>query len=221
MVEDKESDKKIGGEYVWIPAVVSFLSGIVILGLKLSEQKETSWSWVIWAFIIVVFVTFGLSIGIFLFNKIRNKRSSERKFHTRAECDVMLRKEAKSRFGYRLGDFTHTGDSFEGSGWFGESTNKDKIYYALYRIEERGAKKRYLLACQNMEYGDEDMVAFEHSPMSFAEIKMLREEMCNRLCKYPQNVEKTEKKLIDEVSGRMQVEKTEKPVQKKEEEDED
>jgi hypothetical protein len=212
--------------YLWIPAIVTFLVVIITAILKFAEKTPggfTTWGWIIAIWFLTLLITFGASMAAYLLLSIKNKKPAERAFNRREFCDNTLRSEIRKRTGYNLEDFTETGDSIEGVGWFGAGSKKDdqnKIYYHLYRIQH-GTKKRYLLGVMNMEAGDEDSVTLVQSPMNFQGLQELITETCNRLCKNPQQTVMRESIYRDEVSGRERIEREKSPFDRPENEDVD
>jgi len=212
----KPERERIKPVYLWIPAIVTFLVFLVTLILKLAEKTPdgfTSWGWVIAIWFLTLLITFGASMAAYLIVSIKDKRPMERAFNRREFCDTALRGEIRRRTSYNLDDFTETGDSVEGFGWFGAGSKKDdqsKIYYHLYRIQH-GTKKRYLLGMMDMEQGNEDNVNLAQSPMNFQDLMELINETGNRMCKNPQRVVTKESVYRDEVSGRERIEKEKSP----------
>jgi large-conductance mechanosensitive channel len=210
--------------FIWIPAIVSGLMFIIIMILKLAEKTNngfTTWGWVIAIIIITLIVTFGISIAVYLFTSLKDKKPEERKYNSREKCDILLRKEIRRRTNYNLSDFSETGESIEGVGWYGigqGEKDQDLIYYHLYRIQ-KGTRKRYLLGVMDTEVGKEDHVIITQSPMNFQDLRKLIRETCNGLCRNPERMMKQERIYRDEISGRSEVETTESPFDMPENQD--
>ena len=202
--------------YLWVPSIVSVLVIVLTLLMKVTEKTPngfTSWGWVITVWVLTLIVTFGISIAVWLFLSIKDQKPLERQFNSREKCDHLLRQEIRRRTGYNLADFTETGDSIEGVGWFGagtKQTDQDLIYYHLYRIK-KGQLNRYLLGVMCTEQGKEDMVVITQSPMNFTDLKQLIEDTCNRLCRNPLRTVTRQSIYRDEVSGRSRVESEKSP----------
>jgi hypothetical protein len=113
-----------------------------------------------------------------------------------------------------LSDFSDTGDSTEGVGWFGQgntTADQEKIYYHLYRIQ-KGSRKRYFLGLQNMQEKLEDDIIILQSPLNFINLNKIILENANKLCRNPVRTVTREKVFTDEVSGRSRTEKEESPL---------
>lgn len=221
---DGKQREGIGAVYIWIPALVSFVAIAFVLALKLTEKELnsfTSWGWVVFIIIVSVILSFGISLLIYLILSLKDKKTTDREFYGRKFCNAKLKSEVKSRFNYKMSEFTETGDSVEGAGWFGDGrVQKDKIYYHLYRID-KGTFKRYVLGAINMEKSKIDMVNFSQGVMNWREFSQLKREICNELCEHPEQIVKSEKQFIDTMSGRSQIERTETPLEKEEREEEE
>lgn len=208
--------------FLWVPGIVSFVFFLVFLLLKVSEKVENSfmsWGWVFGSLVIVLLVTFGISLVVYLFLSMKSKGVQERRFNSRERCDDLIRREIRRRTGYNLSDFTETGDSVEGVGWFGQGgkDDQDKLYYHLYRIQ-KGSLRRYFLGLMNMQEDLSDDIIIVQSPLNFVDLNKLILETGNRLCRNPVRVMTKERVFTDEVSGRSRVEKEESPLDVKESE---
>jgi uncharacterized integral membrane protein len=222
--QDTTTRVKMKPIFIILPSVVSFIIILTVFILKLTEKTEngfTSWAWVFGIIFLTLIITFGISIAVHLFTSLRDKKPEGRKFNSRERCDVLIRNEIRTRTGYNLSDFSETGDSIEGVGWYGmgkEKDDQDLIYYHLYRIL-KGTRKRYLLGVMNTEIGKEDHLIITQSPMNFNDLQKLINETCNRLCRNPERVVRQERVYKDEVSGRSETEVTESPLDSPENED--
>lgn len=223
--EDGVKREGISPVFVWIPSLISFVGIVFLLALKLTERQQnsfTSWGWVVFVMVILVVLSFGISLVIYLIASLKNKPEKEREFFGREYCNAKIKKEIKNRFHYRVDDFAETGDSIEGSSMFGDarSGERDLVYYHLYRILE-GSRKRYLLACMNMEKVKIDRVIFNQNVMNLTNISETIREYCNRLVDHPEIMVRSEKQFIDTMSGRSQIEKTETPLEKEQREEDE
>lgn len=222
-VEEREVKREaMRPAYLWVPSILSFVVIVLLLILKVVGVVGAGWGWVVLWWVVVLIVSFGVSIAIWLLVSMKDVGPSERAYNLRGQCDHLLRQEIRRRTGYNLSDFTETGDSVEGIGWFGagqSEKDQDKIYYHLYRIK-RGQFNRYLLGVMNSEKGKEDMVIIKQSPMNFNDVDRLIEETCNRLCRNPVRRVTREKIYSDEVSGRSRIEREESPLDQPENQDE-
>jgi hypothetical protein len=222
-IKDEQYRQGMSPIFIWIPAIISFVVIVFVLVLKFTEKfpnSFTSWAWVVAIILITVVFTFGMSIIIYLVTSIRNKKPLAVEYSTREECDIAIKSEIKRRTGYTLGDFTETGDSIEGNGYYGKR-GQALIYFHVYRIN-KGALKRYVLGLKNMEK-DKDLVILVQSPMNFVAIDEVIAKYAERLTPDQMRYSENENVFTDSVTGRTEIKRTRTPYeeQKKKDDEED
>ena len=215
--EAKEVDRApMKPMFIWLPLLTGFVLSVLWMILKFTEKTEsgfTTWGVVIILILLSFGLPFGASILLYRLLSLKDKTPQGRRFNTQDQCDKTIRKRLQDRTGYTLEDFTETGESIEGVGWFGEGRRDDQdlIYFHLYRIR-KGQFMRYLLVVMNTEVGKEDIMNTKQSVMNFPNIEQTVRNMCNLICRNPQKTITKETRFYDEVAGRGRTEKTESPL---------
>jgi uncharacterized integral membrane protein len=209
--------------YVWIPLILSVVVTIFVLILKFSEKVNdsfASWTWVFGIIGLAFLLSFGLSLIIYLVFSLRHKKPDAVEYNTREFCDREIRQEIRRRTGYNLSDFTDTGDSVEGNGFYGEH-GQSLIYWHLYRLQ-KGQRRRYVLGMRNMERG-KDLQILVQSPMNFLDVDAVVERYANRLTSSPQKYSSEENIFTDQVTGRQEIRRKRMPIldSKKDDEEEE
>lgn len=221
-LEFKEARESLKPIFIWIPAIFTALIIIFCLIMKFSESTKDSfmsWGWIVTTIILCTLISFGMSIIIYFLTSYKSAKPKGFEYNGRAFCDKKIRDEIKSRTNYNLGDFTQTGDSTEGVGYYGEN-GEDLVYYHLYRIKE-GSKNRYFLGVMNMRKDRSDLLTIVQSPMNFSNLQQLIDDLSQKLTPKPRRTIIKEKEYIDEVAGRRSKETEEKPYNEDEEEIDD
>ena len=210
-----------GAVYIWIPLILSFVVSVFVLILKFSERVKdsfTSWTWVFGIIGLAFLLSFGLSLIIYLVFSLRNKKPVDVEYNTREFCDREIRQEIRRRTGYNLSDFTDTGDSVEGNGFYGER-GQSLIYWHLYRLQ-KGQRRRYVLGMRNMEKG-KDLQILVQSPMNFLDVDAVVERYANRMTSSPMKYSSEEQIFTDQVTGRQEIRRKRMPFLDVKEDDDD
>jgi hypothetical protein len=184
-LEKRNSDevKGFGGSFVVVPLVLTILSIIIILIVKLLVVDDWDWGGAILSFLGCLFVFWALSVIIFLATRNPNKVVGEKVFNSDDDCCNMLREKIVRETGRVVKDYSETGDSSAGSGYFGEGVG-ELVYHHIFRLVG-GGHNRYALAAMNMERGRENVSRVVQSPLNFYELQKQIDVVCNSLVSKP------------------------------------
>lgn len=212
--------EKMKPVYFVVPCILTGVFFLLFLVLKLAEKSLNGfmrWGWVFGSVFIFGLLSFGISSVIYLFLSQKDGHFGEARLLSRERCDKLMRGEIRNRTGFNLGDFSHTADSVEGVAFFGVG-GELKLYYHLYRIENR-ALKRYFLGVMNMLESDSDDITWLQVPSNFSDVRGVVNDYGNMMCKSPIRSVVKESVFRDEVSGRSRVDKEESPLDAPEDSD--
>lgn len=211
MVEEPKKSKTSKWFYL-VPLLATALA--VIIFIILAIIKKMSWTSVIIYSVVVLIASSVISLIIALATA-KSEPKGERKYHDRKFLEECIRNEFIGR-GRNINPFTDTQHSFARIITYGG----EKFFAELFRDADPSIQYYYMVVI-NMEEGKEDMLSIEQTPQNYteagkvAQMKSMVEDLAEKKEK-PTIIEKT---ITDELSGRVSMEKTEKPEEEKKEED--
>lgn len=224
----------------FIPSRVGLLFVLVVVA-GMGDRRFTRWNWIIPVFVgVVVFLirlvvklvsgspgwgsVLWFGVGGLLFSffvsllvywvRLYGGRSQDRFYHTREECEGLIRGELVRRYRVFVDSFVSVPESVsEVHYWGAEGRPKTKIFLQIFRLVDG-----YLFAGMNMEVGFEDDRFLHKYSLNLTVVERERvvERVLNGLAQFPIWYEKT--RVTEDLLRGQRLTEAEKRVQEEEEE---